>query len=245
MPRVNIRGTIIPNNQKRAYEWYGWDATCPNDVEKALTETADGEILEVYVDSPGGSVPAGSDIYTMLREAAERVRVELTITGQACSAASVIAMAGYCRMSPTALLMVHCASSWTSGNHRAMEQALQMLNTADRAICTAYVAKTGMSEEDALNLMEQETWLTAEKAKSYGLIDEVMFENNVGAAITNAEGPMLTDEQIARAMEAIEQQEREQEKEQVNELPDGTDPEALRAAQIHLDFLNLKNKVIV
>jgi ClpP class serine protease len=57
-----------------------------------------------------------------------------------------------------------------------MEHMAETLRAADRALCTAYTAKTGMTEEEALEMMEHETWLTAQQAKEKGLIDEVMFE---------------------------------------------------------------------
>lgn len=57
-----------------------------------------------------------------------------------------------------------------------MEHMAEVLRTADQALCTAYVAKTGMSESDALEMMENETWLTAELAKERGLVDKVMFQ---------------------------------------------------------------------
>ena len=53
----------------------------------------------------------------------------------------------------------------------------EVLRTADRALCTAYTAKTGMTEQEALDMMEHETWLTAEQAKEHGLVDEIIFED--------------------------------------------------------------------
>ena len=46
-----------------------------------------------------------------------------------------------------------------------MEHTAEVLRTADKALCSAYTTKTGMSEDEALNMMEHETWLTAEQAK--------------------------------------------------------------------------------
>ena len=57
-----------------------------------------------------------------------------------------------------------------------MEHMSEVLRTADRALCTAYMDKAGMSESEALEMMEQETWLTAQQAKERGLIDKIMFE---------------------------------------------------------------------
>lgn len=174
--RIEICGQIIPDGHKFYYDWLGATATCPRDVKNVLLKAAAGDEIEVYVNSPGGVVEMGSEIYTMLRETGRQCDMKIYITGVACSAASMIAMAGYCEMAPTALMMVHCTSSSARGNHSEMERVARILNTADLAICTAYMAKVGMSQEDALQMMENETWLTAEQAKEKGLIDAVMFE---------------------------------------------------------------------
>lgn len=172
--RIDIRGNLIPNSYKWFYDWFEEDSTCPRDVQEVLNKVQTGDEIEVYINSPGGVIDVGSEIYTLLR-CQENVRIY--ITGEACSAASVIAMAGHCIMSPTALMMVHCVSSGVRGNHSAMEHMAEVLRTADRALCAAYMDKTGMGEDEVLSMMEKETWLTAERAKEIGLVDEIMFEN--------------------------------------------------------------------
>lgn len=177
MPRIDIRGVMIPNDYKWYYDWFEEDSTCPRDVQKVLDAMVDGDDLDVYINSPGGVIDVGSEIYTLLRDAGQRCNLKIHVTGEACSAASVAAMAGYCEMAPTALMMVHCVStSRVSGNHSVMEHTAEMLRTADQAMCSAYTAKTGMTEQEALDMMEHETWLTAQQAKDRGLIDAVMFE---------------------------------------------------------------------
>lgn len=172
--RIDIRGSLIPNDYKWYYDWFEEDSTCPRDVQKVIDALETGDEIEVYINSPGGVIDVGSEIYTLLRG---QENVNIYITGEACSAASIIAMAAHCTMSPTALMMVHCVSSGVRGNHSAMEHMAGVLRTADRALCTAYMAKTGMSEQEALEMMERETWLTAEQARERGLVDEIMFEN--------------------------------------------------------------------
>ena len=172
--RIDIRGSLIPNDYKWYYDWFEEDSTCPRDVQKVIDALKTGDEIEVYINSPGGVIDVGSEIYTLLRG---QENVNIYITGEACSAASIIAMAAHCTMSPTALMMVHCVSSGVRGNHSAMEHMAGVLRTADRALCTAYMAKTGMSEQEALEMMERETWLTAEQARERGLVDEIMFEN--------------------------------------------------------------------
>lgn len=172
--KINVRGVLIPNDYKFYYDFWGDDSTCPKDVQKVLDMVQPGDEIEVYINSPGGVIDVGSEIYTLLRS--NRENVKIYITGEACSAASIVAMAGYCEMAPTALMMVHCVSTYASGNHNALEHTAEMLRTADEALSTAYSEKTGMSREEALEMMNHETWLTAEQAKEKGLIDAVMFE---------------------------------------------------------------------
>lgn len=171
--RIDIRGVMIPNDYKFFYDFFEMDSTCPNDVKKVLDTAQLGDEIEVYINSGGGVIDVGSEIYTMLRSCEN---VKIYITGEACSAASIVAMAGYCEMAPTALMMVHCVSTGARGNHSTMEHTAEVLRTADEALCTAYVTKAGMSKEEALQMMEKETWLTAEQAKEWKLVDSVMFE---------------------------------------------------------------------
>lgn len=166
---------MIPNDYKWYYNLLGMDAVCPADVQKVLDSFQDGDEIEVYINSPGGVIDVGSEIYTLLRSKKDHVKIY--ITGEACSAASIVAMAGYCEMAPTALMMVHCVSTKASGNHNDMEHMAEVLHTADQALCTAYTAKSGMSKQEALDMMDRETWLTADQAKERGLVDAVMFED--------------------------------------------------------------------
>lgn len=186
--RINIRGVMIPNDYKWYYDYFGEDSTCPGDVQKVLDAVQNGDEIEVYVNSPGGVIDVGSEIYTLLRKNAENVKIY--ITGEACSAASIVAMAAYCEMAPTALMMVHCVSTRASGNHSEMEHTAKMLATADKALCTAYTNKAGMDEQEVLKMMEEETWLTAEQAQAKGLIDGIMFEKKEDEGVMFA-GPLF------------------------------------------------------
>lgn len=175
--RIDVRGAIVPNDYADFYDYFNMEYTCPRMVSDVLAKASPGDEIAVYINSPGGVIDVGSEIYTALREASAEYDVKIYITGEACSAASVIACSAYCTMSPTALMMVHCVSSGVVGNHNDMEQMAETLRIADKALCTAYTEKTGMTEEQALELMENETWLSASQAKELGLVDEIMFES--------------------------------------------------------------------
>lgn len=174
MAKLKIHGDIISNDNKWIYDWLDYDSTCPRDVEKAINQ-ANGETLEVEINSGGGEIFAGSEIYGLLRKYGN---VDITITGLAASAASVIAMAGHSKMVPTAMMMIHNVSTGARGDHNVMKHTAQTLEVANEAIASAYVSKTNMSMKEALELMNVETWFSAQQAKEKGLVDEIMFENN-------------------------------------------------------------------
>ena len=202
--RIDVKGVIVPNDYADFYKWLGEDYTCPNMVSSVIDKSSPGDEIAVYINSPGGVIDCGSEIYTMLREASADRDVTIYITGQACSAASVIACAAYSEMSPTALMMVHCVSSGVIGNHNDMEQMAEMLKIADHALCQAYVEKTGMSEEEALAMMEAETWLSAKQAKEIGLVDAIMFDESENDLMVAAIGLKLpTQEELEQARKAL------------------------------------------
>lgn len=175
MAKVRIAGVIISNDQKWIYDWFEMDSFCPNDLRKAITD--EYETIEVEINSGGGSVFAGSEIYTALKN--HKGQVNVSIVGLAASVASVIAMAGKTvKMSPTAQFMMHNVSAQGEGDYRDMQHMADILKTANETIASSYILKTGKSKDEILAMMDKETWLTAEKAKEYGFIDEVMFTND-------------------------------------------------------------------
>ncbi|MFR2777142.1 MAG: head maturation protease, ClpP-related [Intestinibacter bartlettii] len=180
---IDIKGDIISDDSQWIYDWIGWSYTSAKNVINKLKE-ANGQPVRLMVNSPGGDVFAASEIYTALRNYTGDVNIE--VVGLAASAASVISMAGNSKMSPTAQLMVHNVSTYgVEGDYRVMDHMSEVLRNANATIANAYVAKSGMSMEQALELMNNETWLTAQRAVELGLIDEIMFENNNKPNLTN------------------------------------------------------------
>ncbi len=174
--RININGTIVPNNEAWAYEWLGLSYVCPKQVDE-LIEKANGEQLDVYIDSGGGEIFAGSSIYSALKAYGGVVKIH--VVGLAASAASVIACGGDSDISPTAMLMVHNVSAESSGDYHQMDKTSNVLKKANQAMAAAYVEKTGMKESDALAMMENETWLTAADAVKKGIIDRIAGDNGM------------------------------------------------------------------
>lgn len=186
MKKVNVKGAIIPNDDKWIYDLLDMEGTCPKDITDILNESS-GEDIEMTINSPGGDVFSASEIYTELRN--HNANVKSRIVGIAASAASVIAMAGEVEMSPTAQVMIHKASTIGMGNSDDFAHASDFLNTVDKSICSAYENKTGMEQQDLLNLMQKETWMSAEEAKEKGFVDSIMFEQPKAVASANGALP--------------------------------------------------------
>lgn len=173
---IDIKGEIINSNNQWIYDWLGMEATGPKKISDALRD-AGGEDVEIHINSPGGDVFAGSEIYTLLRAYSGKVKVK--ILGIAASAASVIAQAGESEISPTGMFMIHNVKTWSSGDYRDMEYTAEALRAANESIINAYVAKTGMTQEELQGLMDRETYMAAAQAVEYGFVDKIMFAEQV------------------------------------------------------------------
>lgn len=229
--KINIKGVIIPNSHKWIYDWFEMDSTCPKDVEKEIEKT-NGEDLEIFINSPGGAVWAGSEIYTILKSYKGNVTVK--IVGVAASAASVIAMAGdRVLMSPTAQMMLHNVWSSASGDYRDMEHEAEVLKSHNKSIANAYMIKTGMNEDELLDMMDKETWLTPKKALEHKFIDEIMFmDDNVQLVASLSGATMLPPQVINKIRNTIK-----------NPSKNKTDIFMQEKAQAKLNLLKLGGKV--
>ena len=177
--RIDIKGTIIPNDYAWIYEYLEMDGTCPKYVTDCI-EKAEGEPIDVYIDSGGGDIFAGSAIYSALRS--YKGTVNIHVVGLAASAASVIACAGISDIAPTAMVMVHNVSTSASGDYHDMDKTSETLQKANKAIAAAYIEKTGMTEAEALAMMDAESWLPAKEAVEKGLIDKIADNGNLQLA---------------------------------------------------------------
>ncbi|VUW99376.1 ATP-dependent Clp protease proteolytic subunit 1 [Streptococcus constellatus] len=184
--RIKMKGPLIPNNSQEAYDYFGLEAVSARSIAEALPEDNSDIVLEV--NSTGGLVTVGSEIYTTLRNYAGKVTAE--ITGMAASAASVAVMgADKVIISPTAQMMIHKALfSYVSGNSDDLDKVSNALKASDQAIVNAYVAKTGMSEDDIMALMKAETYMSAQDAVDKGFADEIMSFDDVEAVASIGNG---------------------------------------------------------
>jgi ATP-dependent Clp protease, protease subunit len=170
--KINVKGVILFDDYKEVYDWYGIENTSVSDVVNELP--TDGSPVEIIINSPGGHVDAGSEIYTHLK--AYKGEINTKVYAMAASAASLIAMGGKTSMAPTAQIMIHNVSGVVEGDYRVFQKEASVLETYNRAIANAYMLKTGKSQEEILEMMNKETYLTAQEAVELGFADEIMFD---------------------------------------------------------------------
>ena len=131
--------------------------------------------INLYINSPGGVVTAGLAIYDTMQYI--RCDVSTMCIGQACSAASLLLMAGakgkrYAL--PNSRVMIHQPSGGAQGQATDIEiQAREILYLRGR-LNGIYVKHTGQPLEQVERDMERDRFMSGDDAKAYGLIDAVL-----------------------------------------------------------------------
>lgn len=135
--------------------------------------------INVHINSYGGEVSEGLAIYNVLRESGKTVTT--ICDGFACSAASVVFMAGDVRiMRPASLLMIHNAWTYADGNADELRKAAADLDTITSASVEAYKVVAKISEEEIKQLMDAESWITPTDAVKYGFATDISEEDTSG-----------------------------------------------------------------
>lgn len=175
--RYNLKGVISSDEDAPIYRFFGMAAVSPADIRQAIADNPAGEDFVLEINSGGGSVYAGFEMYSILRAANVHTRAE--VQSLAGSAASVVmAGADTVAASPVGQVMIHLPSTFTEGNQVAHRESVQMLEAVTGSILAAYEHKCqGKTSRDALRrMMDRETFLTAREALDAGLVDEILGE---------------------------------------------------------------------
>jgi ATP-dependent Clp protease protease subunit len=166
-------------------KWLGieTDSTDAFTLKDALSKV-DTDNLKVRINSMGGSVSEGLAIYSLLSEF--KGNLITIVDGFACSAASVIFMAGKKRIIPeNGLLMIHNAWSYAEGDSNAMRKAAEDLEKITQPSVNIYVSKTGLSEEEIKEKMDNETWITSKEGFEMGFATTIERYNEAKQSIEN------------------------------------------------------------
>lgn len=162
-----------------SWEWFESDVSSYT-LSKEL-QGLDVDVINVHINSYGGEVAEGLAIYNMLKN--HKAKVETICDGFACSAASVIFMAGDTRvMNPASLLMIHNVWTSTAGDANELRKTADDLDKITSASIAAYKEHTNLSEEEIKAMLDNETWLTPQEALDKGFATSIK-------AVENSENP--------------------------------------------------------
>lgn len=140
-------------------------------VIAALEEMKSLRRIAVRLNSPGGDAFMGVSIMNALRRHPAKVTVH--IDALAASAASIIAMGGdKVIVHQGAMLMVHRAWTIALGNSEDLSKVAETLAKVDQNLVDIYARKTGLDKSKVKQLVDAETWMTAEEAVDLGFADE-------------------------------------------------------------------------
>lgn len=131
-----------------------------------------GADVTLMLDSPGGVVSDGLSIYNALMQYSGKVTIH--VDTMAASIASVIACAAdHVVINSNAQFMIHKAWTVAMGNSTDFRGLIEQLDQLDGMIADVYVERTGASRDELMDMMEKETYLSAQDAVAIGFADEV------------------------------------------------------------------------
>lgn len=131
--------------------------------------------IHMYINSPGGVVSAGLAIYDTMQYV--RPKIHTYCIGQAASAASLLLCAGEKGQRyalPNARVMVHQPSAAFYGQAADIARHAQEIVKTKKRLNEIYALHTGQTVEAIEKLLDRDTFMTGEEARSFGLIDQVM-----------------------------------------------------------------------
>ena len=163
-----ISGAIVDDETGGYFEAWGDDGTgyeWPKAVKEQLDAIDDNAPLTVYINSDGGSVPAGVAIANMI--ARHKGRTTAVVDGWACSIATQIFFAADERKIPSnAYLMIHKPSTCVAGDANDLQKVVDALDVLQEGLETTYrnAAREGVTDEQIHQMVEDTTWLTGADA---------------------------------------------------------------------------------
>ncbi|WP_188942894.1 head maturation protease, ClpP-related [Virgibacillus salexigens] len=211
---------------------------------KRQLQNVDAETIHVHINSPGGSAFDGVAIANQLKQ--HKAEIIVHIDGWAASAASVIAMAGDKIIMPeNTMMMIHRASTIKIGNAATFEKTASDLRKIDTSLAASY-KKRFVGEDSELNqLLDDETFLTADEAVAFGLADvvgeEIEIKDLEDLDNDEEEEPENFKESLV-AKYAAQAQKKPEDQQQPESPPDEDNSQLKDNAKIFEDFLNALKK---
>ena len=165
-------------------KWFDEDVT-PKSIRDALSEMGAVKNLDIHINSYGGSCVAGNAIINILDNYRKKNGTSLNvyIEGIAASMGSGIASVGdKVYMASNSLFMVHRPSTIAMGNADDFEKTIQVLEKTEDGLVQNYMRRFKGTEDELRQMLQDETWFTADEAKEWGFVDEVIEGAKIAAS---------------------------------------------------------------
>lgn len=165
---IYISGAIVDDDVGGCFESWGDEGTgyeWPKAIKYQLDAIDNDAPLTIYINSDGGSVPAGVAIANMI--ARHKGKTTAVVDGWACSIATQIFFAADERkISSNAYLMIHKPSTCVAGDANDFQKAIDALDVLQEGLETTYrnAAREGVSDGQIHQMVEDTTWLTGADA---------------------------------------------------------------------------------
>ncbi len=156
------------------------------DFKEELDNLGDISILNLYINSPGGSVFVTSAMISMLeRLKAKDVTINAYVDGIAASAASFLLMvADNIYLYKNSVVMIHKPMCSAYGNAIELQDAINMLDKIENStMMPMYLAKAKITEEEIKDLIAKESWLSADEMDEYFNVSLLQSANQVAACV--------------------------------------------------------------
>lgn len=159
-----------------SWEWLESDVSSYT-LARELQEL-DVDTINVFINSYGGEVAEGLAIFNSLKN--HKAKVKTVCDGFACSAASVIFMAGEERaMNNASLLMIHNAWTFAGGNADELRKQADDLETISAVAANAYREVVNISDEELEQLLADESWIAPTDALSMGFATSIVGDSQI------------------------------------------------------------------
>lgn len=188
MSRVEVRGVIVPSNYDSGWtkDYIEKGIIAPESYIRRQIAAADREKpMDVYVNSPGGSVFAAYEVINALTEwrMANKQPVHMTIGAMAASAAAAIAVlsGAKLRLHRNSKMMFHGAWTETTGGSEAHEDTAKLLEQINADLKTQLVSRFGVDPElvDLWFSEGRAGWLSANDAMEYNMAEAIIDEDDM------------------------------------------------------------------
>ena len=153
--------------------WWDDESNSAISLKDKLLELGDISEINLHINSLGGDVFEGIAMFNLLKQ--HKANVKVYIDGVAASIASVIAMAGDTIYMPkNSMMMIHNCWSYACGNSKEFRKLADDLDKIMESSIESYMSKINITKEELKELLDNESWLTAQECFDMGFADELL-----------------------------------------------------------------------